>query len=164
MTDPLLPEEQVDDFLNIRVVRLATKLQRLMLRRALRDADLPVLEWRLMFELAQGGENHLRQITQNRSLDPAHTSRAAALLERKGLISRRDDPADHRRKLLSLTAAGRALVIHIWTEAQTLSASLKSEFSEQEFATFKQLLDRAHVQADTLLAVDAIQQVEEPAE
>lgn len=152
MSNGFLPDDEADDFLNIRVVRLATKLQRLMLRRVVRDAGLPVLEWRVLFALARRGDDHLRSITDKGVLDPAHTSRAAAQLEAKGLITRRDDPKDQRRRVLSLTPEGVTKVRAIWAEAKCLSQDLKHGFTDAEFSMLKSLLDRASDNADALLA------------
>lgn len=151
MPSDLLPTIEIDNFLNTRVVRLATKLQRLMLRKVLREAQVPILEWRVMMAVAQFGPCHMRLITKHNGLDPAHVSRTATALVSKALITRHDDPADQRRKQLSLTPAGEALITALWTDAQTLSDELRVAFTPDEFETFKMLLDRAHAQADALL-------------
>jgi len=151
VTAAFLPADEVDNFINIRIVRLATKLQRLTLRRLLRDAGLPVLEWRILFALARSGPNHLRSITSYGALDPAHASRAAAQLEAKGLISRKEDPADHRRRVLSLTPDGERIVREIWPATMDFAAEMRAGFSVEEFDTLKSLLDRALSNADALL-------------
>ncbi len=154
MAASLLSDEDVERLINIPIVRLATKLQRMMLRRVLREAGLPVLEWRVMFFLAHEGDMHLRALTAKRSLDAAHTSRAAAQLESKGLIQRRDDPADHRRKLLSLTDAGHALVQRIWPEALALSDDALAGFSNTERAQLTGFLSRLQDNVDALMRED----------
>jgi len=154
MAASILPDDEVERFINIPIVRLATKLQRMMLRRILREAGLPVLEWRVMFYLADQGDMHLRGLTASGSLDAAHTSRAAAQLESKGLIKRHDDPSDHRRKLLSLTDAGRALVHNIWPEALALSDDALTGFSKAERAQLTDLLGRLHTNVDALMKDD----------
>ena len=72
----------------------------------LKNENLQILEWQLMFSVARFGSCHLAFITRSTSIDPAHGSRAASTLEAKGLVSRREDPGNKRRKLISLTPKG----------------------------------------------------------
>ena len=120
MHPPLIEASHIDDFIIVRATAFVSKVQRAMVREVLRGEDLPVLEWRLLFSVARFGSCHLAHITRRTSIDPAHGSRAATALERKGLITRRDDPANRRRKLISLTAEGRAVFDRIWPRAMAI--------------------------------------------
>ena len=46
MSTPILTDIEVDDFVIIRAVAFANKIQRVMLRDVLSEHDMPVLEWR----------------------------------------------------------------------------------------------------------------------
>ncbi|MEM9605362.1 MAG: MarR family winged helix-turn-helix transcriptional regulator [Pseudomonadota bacterium] len=141
---PLLSPDEVDDFIIVRAVAFANKIQRMMLRSVLRQEDMPLLEWRILYSLARFGDCHLGQITQNNSMDPAHGSRAASALEAKGLIARRDDPTSRRRRLMSLTDAGQATFYRIWPRARDLVAAVTDGFDPDEFEQLKHLLDKAN--------------------
>jgi len=153
----LLPAGDVDDFVIVRATAFVNKVQRAMARDVLRDEDLPVLEWRILFSIARFGSCYLAYITRQTSIDPAHGSRAAAALERKGLISRSDDPANKRRKLMSLTPKGVALFERVWPKAQRLIKSVTSQLDARDFEDFKRLMDAMNTAAGPLLvAADGV--------
>ena len=149
--EALLPADQVDDFIIVRATAFTSRIQRAMARDVLRDVDLPVLEWRLLFSVARFGSCHLAYITRRTSIDPAHGSRAAAALERKGLISRCDDPANKRRKVISLTAKGVELFEQIWPRAQKITKQVTDTLCPQDFAEIKRLMDLLNEAAEPLL-------------
>lgn len=147
----LISPRDVDDFIIVRATAFTSKIQRAMARDVLRDENLPVLEWRLLFSVARFGSCHLAYITRRTSIDPAHGSRAAATLEKKGLIVRRDDPENKRRKLISLTPDGIALFNRVWPRARQKIKSVTSQLAAQDFEDLKRLLDLANSAAETLL-------------
>lgn len=151
MAQPVLSEKDVDDFIIVRAVAFANKIQRIMLRDVLARHDMPLLEWRILFSIARFGDCHLRHICRHTSLDPAHGSRAAAELDRKGLIRRYADPEDGRRKLMAMTADGRAMFDAIWPEAQQLIKQITNQMDKDDFLQFKGLLDRANAIAAPIL-------------
>ena len=122
-----------------------------MVQNVLREENLPVLEWRLLFSVARFGSCHLAFITRRTSIDPAHGSRAASALEKKGLIERRDDPDNKRRKLISLTPDGIALFHRIWPRARDNIKTITDHLDPQDFAELKRLLDAVNHAADPLL-------------
>ncbi|WP_271845476.1 MarR family winged helix-turn-helix transcriptional regulator [Cognatishimia sp. SS12] len=154
MEDPLITEGDIDDYLNIRAVQMSNRLQLMVQRRALRPAGLPLQDWRIIVSLARYGSSHLRHITQRASLDPAHASRAASNLEKQGLITRRVDPNDSRRRLLSLTSAGEEMFWKIWNESMAMSQEINALFSKDELQSLKSYLDRVIHFADGKLGSD----------
>lgn len=142
--EPLLTAQEVDDFIIVRATVLVSKVQRRMARDVLRGENVPVLEWRLIFSIARFGACHLAFITQRTSIDPAHGSRAATALEKKGLIARRDDPENRRRKIMSLTPEGVALFKRIWPKAQRNSARITAHLDQKDFEDLKRLLDKVN--------------------
>ena len=151
MSTPLLTDIEVDDFVIIRAVAFANKIQRVMLRDVLSEHDMPVLEWRILFSIARFGDCHLAHIVEKTSLDPAHGSRAAASLEKRGMIRRTPDPEDGRRKVLSMTPLGRAKFDEIWPPAKALIKRVTDEIDPDDFTQFKRLLDRVNELASPLL-------------
>ncbi len=150
MHQSLIPADQLDDFIIIRIRAFARKVQRAILAEALCDEDTPMLEWQLLFSVARFGTCHLAHITARTSIDPAHGSRAITALERKGLIERHEDPDNRRRKLISLTPAGRAKFERIWPRARQVMKQVTDELSNAAFNDFKELLKLANLAADNL--------------
>lgn len=151
MYAPLLSDMEIDDFVITRAVAFANKIQRVMLRDILHQHDMPLLEWRILFSIARFGDCHLAYIIDRTSLDPAHGSRAAAALQKRGLIRRTQDPSDGRRKVLSMTPAGRAKFDEIWPQAQALIKRVTDRMDTDDFDQFKRLLDQVNDLASPLL-------------
>jgi len=149
--DALLSSDQVDDFFIVSAVAFTTRMQRAMVRDVLREEDLPLLEWRLLFSVARFGSCHLAYITQRTSIDPAHGSRAVTALERKGLIARSDDPHNRRRKVISLTTEGVALFKKIWPRAQGLTQRVTDALDPRDFAEIKRLMGALNTAAEPLM-------------
>ncbi len=154
MTNQLIPEEEIEDAMNFLVVPLATRLQLITVRHVLRPADLGLQHWRIVLTLARYGDMHLGKLTNLTSLDPAHASRVAADLESRDLISRRPDPEDSRKRLLSLTNAGANLMTQIWPRYHSKTKSLREIFTDDEYWMLRRLMTRAIAKADKLLAED----------
>lgn len=154
MHKALISPEDVDDFIIVRATAFTSKIRRAMVRDVLHDENLPLLEWRLLFSVARFGSCHLAYITRRTSVDPAHGSRAAAALEKKGLIVRRDDPENKRRKLISLTPDGIDLFNRIWPRARQKIKTVTSQLTDEDFDNLKRLLDLANSAAEPLLDAD----------
>ena len=137
----LIPPEQVDDFIILRARGFTSKVRRAMTRDILKQEELPILEWQLLFSVARFGSCHLAYITRRTSIDPAHGSRAASALEKKKLITRRDDPKNKRRKLISLTEYGVEVFERIWPRAQQNMKLVTDKLEPRDFAELKRLLD-----------------------
>ena len=141
MHDALIPYDDVDDFIILRARAFTSQVRRAMIRDVLQPENVPLIDWQLMFSVARYGTCHLAHITHHTSLDPAHGSRAATSLEKKGLIERHDDPDNRRRKLISLTPSGTELVMRIWPRAQGLVKTITQSMNVDDFAEVKRLLD-----------------------
>ena len=140
MHGSLIPAEQVDDFVILRARLFTGHARRMMMQDALMDEGLPVQEWQLLFSIARFGSCHVAYITKHTSIDPAHGSRAASALEKKGLITRVEDPGNKRRKLVSLSAKGTRTFERIWPKAQKVMTGFTDRLSPDEFAELKRLL------------------------
>ena len=66
-------------------------------------------EWRVLAQLAMASPASVRQLADQAWVDRAEVSRAAASLERRGLVERRENSKDRRSPLLFCTEEGRAL-------------------------------------------------------
>lgn len=71
------------------------------------DTPHTLAEARVIFELGGGAELTAADLVASLHLDAGYLSRIVARLERDGLVQKRRSEVDGRRRLLSLTAAGR---------------------------------------------------------
>ncbi|MFK7835960.1 MAG: MarR family winged helix-turn-helix transcriptional regulator [Sulfitobacter sp.] len=131
----------MDDFIILRARRFTSYVRHKLTHNVLNDEDLTVLEWQLLFSIARFGSCHVGYVTNHTSIDPAHGSRAATSLEKKGLISRVEDPDNRRRKLVSLTASGVKAFERIWPKARQITADKTNLLTKAELAELKRLLD-----------------------
>lgn len=141
MHEALIPAKQIDDFIILRARAFTSAVRRTLTRDVLKDENLPVLEWQLLFSIARFGSCHLAHVTKHTSIDPAHGSRAASALEQKGLIERIEDSDNRRRKLMSLTPRGQETFERIWPKARDNVAQRTNRLSSDETEELKRLLD-----------------------
>lgn len=141
MHEALIPSDQLDDFIILRARAFTSTMKRVVARDVLKGEALAVLEWQLLFSVARFGACHLAYITQRTSIDPAHGSRAAAALEKKGMITRCRDPAHKRRKLITLTPEGVETFERIWPRARQAVKTVTEQLGAQDFQDLKRLLD-----------------------
>lgn len=83
-------------------------------------------------------------------LTPASITSLLDTLERRGLVTRAPDPADRRRVLVEITAAGRALVDQFVPEAVALQTAVMSGLSEADRRHLVTLLETIRGTAATL--------------
>lgn len=150
----LIPKDEIDQILNMRILRLATKLSLIFQRETLRPAGINVQQWRVMVSLAQFGELHLRSLARHSTLDPAHTSRAVKSLRSRGWLKSNSDNDDQRRILYRLTEPGEEVIRQRWPDARQFAADIAELFDEKEFTQFRDYLDRAHHLCDARLSRD----------
>lgn len=151
MHSELVSAEDVDDFIILRMRAFTSKTRQLVTQRVLTEEGLTLLEWQLMFSVARFGTCHLAHITRHTSIDPAHGSRAAAALEKKGLVSRIDDAKNRRRKLISLTPKGISIFETIWPRVQHLIGVVAQNLSQDEFSELKSLLDKSNQAVEKMM-------------
>jgi DNA-binding MarR family transcriptional regulator len=148
--EPLIPADQVDDFFILRARAFTSKVRRSVSHDVLQNEDLLILEWQLLFSVARFGSCHLAFITRTTSIDAAHGSRAASTLESKGLITRREDPENRRRKLISLTPKGVEVFERIWPNARIAVKNLTDHLDSKDFAELKRIMDLLNQAVDQL--------------
>ncbi|MBV8086675.1 MAG: MarR family transcriptional regulator [Chloroflexi bacterium] len=86
--------------------------------------------------LAEQPEASLRQLRQRLALHPATVGQAIDQLVERGLCTRRPDPADLRARLISITAAGRALL-----NKAPLAGPVRLRYTEAPRQRLQQLTD-----------------------
>jgi DNA-binding MarR family transcriptional regulator len=74
--------------------------------------------------------------------DPNTMRAMLVLLEKRGLLSRRQHPADGRARSVVLTARGRALHARLWARSQAVRERLEALFGPGESEKLVELLGR----------------------
>jgi DNA-binding MarR family transcriptional regulator len=97
-------------------------------------------EWRILAVLGANAELPTKEIGRLTTLDKMNVSRAMLSLETRGIVSRVRDPDDGRERIVSLTAAGRALYRRIVPLALEREASLLRVLTPQEKATLDSVM------------------------
>lgn len=103
---------------------------------------LTIPEWRVMLSLAAGHVDTSMAITAEWGMDKMAISRAVRRLADRGLVRRKQDPADKRRQALSLTAKGRALYARIEPQATARYVDLLAPLSDTERRTLRRALSK----------------------
>jgi DNA-binding MarR family transcriptional regulator len=147
---------------NVPVRRLAARLTVLMQREVLTPAGLRIQEWRVLWSLAREGETHLRELARRASVDASHVSRLAGKLENEGLIERKIDAQDARRLIFAITGKGMALYEEVRPKAIDVSRQFRDLYTEQEYDTLMDLLERAIRHADEVMEGHGIDAANEP--
>jgi DNA-binding MarR family transcriptional regulator/GNAT superfamily N-acetyltransferase len=84
-----------------------------LLREGLLDTPYSLTEARILFELARDAEAETTLLRRRLDIDAGYLSRLLARFEDDGLVRRARSPADGRRQVIGLTAAGRAVFTNL---------------------------------------------------
>ncbi len=126
MTTPSM--RPFDDSLPMALLRARESAMRLF-RPLLAEHDLTEQQWRVLRALtAVDGPVDAGELAERTFLLAPSVSRILADLVHRGLISRRADPGDRRRSLLSLTRAGLELVATIAPRSEERYAAIETAF------------------------------------
>lgn len=109
-----------------------------------REFGVNVTEWRILSQLALEPAITASRICQVIGFDKGPVSRTLALMERRGLIVTREDPADARRRLINLTREGRAVHDRVIVVALDRERRLLACLDEAQRETLIDLLTRLH--------------------
>jgi DNA-binding MarR family transcriptional regulator/ribosomal protein S18 acetylase RimI-like enzyme len=101
---------------------------------------------RLLFEIGPGGTT-ARDLRERLDLDSGYCTRLLQRLADEGLVELRPDPADRRRRLVTLTSHGRA----VWRDLDERSESLAAALVDPLTARQRERLVGALAAADLLI-------------
>jgi DNA-binding MarR family transcriptional regulator len=137
MTIPILEES-----LAYRIHRAARLLRQDFLRCATSaGVELTPEQWFLVNKLRHTDGASQSELSDALLDDRPNISRILAGLEERGLVARRDDPEDSRRKRVSLTEAGTALHDRFAVEVFERRRSLLGALDPEDLATVTRVLD-----------------------
>ncbi len=103
-----------------------------LLAEYLPESKLSLAEARLLYELAQTGEQTAATIGRSLGMDKAHVSRILARLRGGGLLRSRISPEHGKQKLLSLTSAGRKAFRQLNSGTQSQVEALLSPLAAKD--------------------------------
>jgi DNA-binding MarR family transcriptional regulator len=109
-------------------------------------------EFRMLMTIGALGRTASHELAELTGVNVMSVSRAVATLQRHGRIEVVRDPANRRRKWLTLTREGRRLYEIMRPQSEKVADYLLSDLSEGEIAQFGEIL--THL-IDTLEATDA---------
>ena len=114
------------DYLPYRVTLLAKLLDRCTTRLLQASSGLSVAEWRVLAQLALAApaSASVRQLAEQAWVDRAEVSRAAASLERRGYVERRENAKDRRSPLLYCSDKGLELYRRVSPSRQAFHGEL----------------------------------------
>jgi DNA-binding MarR family transcriptional regulator len=122
-----------DDLEVAAALRVAIGLLIRKLRQAPLPGELTLAETSALSRLDRGGPATSSELAKQDKISPQSMGATLAVLEQRGLIERRRDPADGRRVVLSITEAGRQLVNdRRGARSELIAAALRDGFTTAE--------------------------------
>ena len=97
-------------------------------------------EFRLLMSIGALGATASHEVAERTGVNVMSVSRAVAALERNGRISVATDPANRRRKVLSLTEEGKRLYAIMRPQSAKVAEYLFSELDDDDLATLDRIL------------------------
>ena len=125
------------------LVHALTHASRASLDEALRPLELSSLQYTVMSVLAKNENLSSSRLSRRFYVTPQTMGEIILLLERKGLIERREDPANKKSLLLSLTRLGKAVCAEGDAHVRKLERRIFGGLSATELAALRSILARA---------------------
>lgn len=136
-TKTTLPLRQTNRSLPIALLRARETVMG-PVRDMLADTGVNEQKWRVLRVLEEGGAQDQNTIAKKACLLLPSLTRILRAMESDALISRAEDPADRRRSIVQIEAAGRSILQERGAQAAALVAQLRAQYGEEKF---EQLLD-----------------------
>lgn len=127
---------------------LIRRLRRRIAERArLIHPDLSPVAYSMLMALHDSGPQRASELVELFSIDKGAVSRQVQLLLELGLVEREPDPADRRAQILTVSDAGRERLDAIATARRAELSEKLGAWSDDELATFVDLLARYNASA-----------------
>ena len=125
------------------LVHVLTHATRSRLDEALRGLELSSFQYTILSVLAHNAELSSARLSRRFHVTPQAMGETILMLEKKGLIERREDPANKKALLLSLTRSGQAA----WEQGEAIVSKLEQTIfaghSKAEVAALRAILTKA---------------------
>jgi DNA-binding MarR family transcriptional regulator len=125
------------------LVHALTHASRSYLDDALRHLDLSSLQYTVLSVLARNENLSSSRLSRRFYVTPQAMGEIILVLERKGLIERREDPANRKTLLLSLTRLGKAVCAEGDGYVKRLERRIFGALPGAELATLRSILSTA---------------------
>ena len=146
----LAEPSNITGLLGYRLHAIVAKISSVVIRVCEGRYGISRREWHIMGLLDTRGPQTPSQLAENCHLDRPRISRAISALVAKGLLSRCPVEDDHKRALLSLTAAGRELQRRVFEDIASVNAELIEGLDEEQLAQLHRLLVFLGEKADVI--------------
>ncbi len=103
----------------------------------LRPAGVTPLQYTALTVLERRSDLSTAALARNAFVTDQSAADMIAVLEERGLIARLPDPADRRRRVLRLTAPGRALLDRLRDDVVAVEARMLASFTAGQAAEFR---------------------------
>ena len=153
--DPHAAPLKLEEFLPYRLNVVASLVSQALSRIYVDRYGIGVPEWRILVTLGQFEVMTAKAIGAHSHMHKTKVSRAVRTLERRKLIVRRENRADRREELLSLTPAGRAIYRDLAPVALEFASRLFEGVDPADRAAFERVVDRLTERSRTLSAATA---------
>jgi len=127
-------------FSRLPAVYAASRLQGQQMLQA--GGGLKIVEWRVLWDLHEGGPMSVRALASVQRADHSLLSRALPEMRDKGFVTMERDAADGRQTIVHLAPKGYAAYERAAPVMARRRAALREVFSEAEVASFVGYLDR----------------------
>jgi DNA-binding MarR family transcriptional regulator len=138
------------DYLPYRLSVVSNKASGLIARAYQARFGLSIWEWRVIAVL--GGEARpltAQAVCEATAMDKVTVSRAIRALDARGLVARQPNADDKRASDVTLTADGQGIYADIAPSALDYEARMLVDFSDDERAALKQLLEKLERRLDS---------------
>jgi DNA-binding MarR family transcriptional regulator len=112
--------------------------------------DLSVSQWKILPIIGYYGPMSAKEVGERTSLEPEKVTRAVDQLVVRGLVTRKSDPKDRRRVVLSLAAKGT----EVFENSEKLRGVIENKFlaalKPSERLAFHRILDKLEEHAKAL--------------
>jgi DNA-binding MarR family transcriptional regulator len=115
---------------------------------------LSVNGWKLLSVIEYFGPLSATEAGAHTSLEPAKVTRGIDMLAEQGLVLRREDAADRRRTILSLSAKGRRIHDRIEQVSRALERELLSVLTSAEREMLYLVLDKLERRSSDIFDAD----------
>lgn len=129
------------DLASYRLHQLSTLSERLIGTRYRDKFGLRMMEVGILLLVGGAGPLSFKTAYTKTNLEKSNASRLTAQLLDKGLLEKREDPADQRSFYLALTPAGEKLYQELYLDAAVRNQQWISVLSPKQRATFLECLD-----------------------
>lgn len=128
--------------LNAIIYRI-NKLLKMQTQDAVRKFGITTDQWIVLGRIYNSEENmNQKMLAESCFKEKAAITRILDILEKQGLLERRDSPADRREYLIYITKKGRELYEQSLVEIEKLEGYVNETFSKEELKEIMTLLAR----------------------